>query len=895
MASSPYDNLLENSKTGNFSKISEFLQKNNFSEKEIDEAFRTLLTNYKKEKERYYASFKSFIKYTNINYQNPDHENTTILIETINLGLFYPCEKLIKYFKYLEGDSKLNINLTDDQGDTILFKIINSKLFKSEDNRYELYKELITENPDIQHTNKQGHTLLSLAVLNGHYFIAEELLKMQFELKQVVKSNGDNLIHCAVRSGNVLCLNLVKQFLSDDHLSDKNLEGKTPEGLACQLKNEDMIQFLTKNQKLYQKELLDEFTKRNFIKILYQLSSDSFNSDKKDLSLLWNNLLNEYMIEYNRINMTQSERKSISMSFYNKVVSFFKNNEEKFNYDQPIICLNYMMLKYKLGNITEVESLFNTFEEKFLEKDQTEQKLFFFWICFVNIQLILLGEYINSHKISKSNEILTKLENFLTINQKSEQNVEKNSYLSSIITYLNSNETINQTNDVDQIIFLYKCYKLSNEGNIDKAFSELKEYKAKYIKDKDTEKFLPFQKTLNKLKKFLKIKLLYQKGDYDKFIKHLTPLQETIAKDQENEYNRIFYYNSIGIMSLKKSQFKYAEFCFKKCEQIIKSQKKKEFIIQNIAGFMPCIWYNIGLCYFYNKKYEKSLKIFTYCKLFKNCKDNPCLYYRIGICLLDKELQSLKRDSISNSINDLVQTIEFPDSPSSVRCRFLLRTRDENVCSNENIVEAMNNFKEAIFIFKEEASKNKSPQSYLIEIFNSSYINLLFSLTILENWNDVLFFGKDYQKSPYFSKNNNFIVNNYLIQAYLNLGSVDQALDLLSKELTNITLPNYIMKMNDTFYSNIIHVDYLNVNCRIAIYVNFLKINLMKRNFEGFEGGMKTLIGLLKKISNKKKEDDNVELPMYIISILLYYFLLNNKIEEACLLVKTRKIPTMFK
>ena len=40
---------------------------------------------------------------------------------------------------------------------------------------------------------------------------------MQFDFKQVVTSNGDNLLHCAVRSGNVLCLNLVKQFLNDDY------------------------------------------------------------------------------------------------------------------------------------------------------------------------------------------------------------------------------------------------------------------------------------------------------------------------------------------------------------------------------------------------------------------------------------------------------------------------------------------------------------------------------------------------------------------------------------------------------------------------------------------------------------------------------------------------------
>ena len=85
MASSSYDKLLENSKTGNFSKISEFLQNNKFSEKEIDEAFRTLLLNYKKEKDTYYASFKKFIKYTNINYQNPEHENTTIQVYFIHV------------------------------------------------------------------------------------------------------------------------------------------------------------------------------------------------------------------------------------------------------------------------------------------------------------------------------------------------------------------------------------------------------------------------------------------------------------------------------------------------------------------------------------------------------------------------------------------------------------------------------------------------------------------------------------------------------------------------------------------------------------------------------------------------------------------------------------------
>ena len=174
--------VIEYAKEGNFSKLSDALSVNKYSDKEIDEAFRTLLHNYKKEKDSYYNSFKLLIKYANVNYQNPSYDNTTILIETVNLCLFYQCEKLIQYFKYSDGESKLNVNIYDNKGESILFKLINCKEFKSEDNRYELYQELITENPDITHCNNEGHSLLSLALLNGEYFIVENLLKLNFDM-----------------------------------------------------------------------------------------------------------------------------------------------------------------------------------------------------------------------------------------------------------------------------------------------------------------------------------------------------------------------------------------------------------------------------------------------------------------------------------------------------------------------------------------------------------------------------------------------------------------------------------------------------------------------------------------------------------------------------------------
>lgn len=867
------ENLNEFAKEGNFSKLSDCFSRNTYTEKEIDEAFRTLLLNYKKDKDSYYNSFKLLIKYANVNYQNASYNNSTILIETINLGLFYQCEKIIKYFKYLEGDSKLNVNIYDDSGDSILFKIINCKEFKSEDNRYELYQELISENPEITHCNKEGYSLLSLAVLNGEYFIVEDLLKLNFDMKQIVESNGDTLIHCAIKSGNVLCLNLIKDYQID--LNIKNKEGKTAEELAKERNKDEFIELLYKNDTMYQKELLDEFTKGNYIKILNQFSKEK---KEDDLRLLWNNLLVEYMIEYSRKDMTNSERNSISMSFHNKIISFFKSNEDKLSYDQPIINLNNMLLKYKLGNLSNVETLFNTFSDKFLEKPQEERKLFFFWICFININLLLLGEYINCQRISKANEILTKINNFIQINQRIDTNEDINSYYHSIVSYLNSNETINQTNDLDEILHIYKCYQFLNEGDSNKASTSLKVYKEKYL---NKENKLPFEKTLQSMYKYLKIKLYYQKGLNDKFIKHLTNI-----KENSNEYSLIFYYNSLGVFSMKKGNFKYAEFCFKQCEHVIRTQKKKELIIQNITDFMPCVWYNIALCYFYNKKYEKSIEILSYCKSFKKCKDNPCLYFRIGICILDKEIKSMKKDSIDNSINDIVDHYEQCDNPPFIR-RILLRTKDSELSNNENINEAINNFKEAIFLFNEETYNNKSPQKYLIEIFNSSYINLLFSFTLIENWNDILFYSKEYKNSPYFIPSNTFTVNNYIIQAYVNLNLIDSALEIINKELNNIASLN----TNSNFYSNVIHVDYQNVDPKLSLYVNFIALNLLKGNCEGIENSIKNIVRMIKKNSNKR----NVELPVYIISIILYHFLINKKTAEAALLLKTRAIPEMFK
>ena len=112
---------------------------------------------------------------------------------------------------------------------------------------------------------------------------------------------------------------------------------------------------------------------------------------------------------------------------------------------------------------------------------------------------------------------------------------------------------------------------------------------------------------------------------------------------------------------------------------------------------------------------------------------------------------------------------------------------------------------------------------------------------------------------------------------------IDKAIEILRKDLDAMT------NINFDFYSNVIHVDYPNVDCKIAFYVNFIALNLLKGNFN-VESSIRSIVKL-----QKEKSNGRAELPVYIRSIILYYLLINKKTAEAALLVKTRAIPEMFK
>ena len=120
-------NLNREATLGNFQKIKNLFDKNNFNQKEIDEAFRLSISYYNKnQKDAFINCIKFFLKKTpEINYRNSRFNNTTILMHSIDESKDVPTDLIISCSK-----DDLDMNLSDSNGDNTLFHLINNQMKK---------------------------------------------------------------------------------------------------------------------------------------------------------------------------------------------------------------------------------------------------------------------------------------------------------------------------------------------------------------------------------------------------------------------------------------------------------------------------------------------------------------------------------------------------------------------------------------------------------------------------------------------------------------------------------------------------------------------------------------------------------------------------------------------
>ena len=606
-----------------------------------------------------------------------------------------------------------------------------------------------------------------------------------------------------------------------------------------------------------------------------------------------------------------------------------KENQKSNKYDPKnnIHFLNYIVGAEHSGNFQNMLNVFKSYIENYKAENQNVNN----YIFYVNTIIILIEKCLKQNLIDFANILIINLNQFLQNNNIDTQSFDfKNSNSTQFLKYLSTNEVINPTTDLKGLTILYQCNLNLIKGNFEKAQENLGEFKSIFYgseKEKKNKNNEPIHKTMENLYHFLKVKVDYFLNVQFKLNKHLS----AIDKYKTSNDSILFYYNFLGIINMKQGHYSYAEYCFKYCRNII-CQNSMLYL-----KYLDGVEYNLALCYFFTKDYDKSIEILNKIKNLESMKNNPYLFYRLALSYIEKEFLKHKINFKRNNENDIVSKTIFNDNNDepAFKKRFLLVNQspspsiinpptdgeDDDENSNNSIdnldfSEAIRALKECILIINgynsyhaqiyetlkplinnelidlkplfnndENQEKNFADDSNFQynDIYELAYLNLIFCLIRNENYAESIEIIEEFrEKNPNLNKYR-FVLDNYSIEAYLKLGEFDKALNILSKE--NFSYENIDAK--GAFFSNSNNQVYNEVTYRLALYINLIKINILNNNAQDAEKYINSILSLLNYPTEK-------ELPPYVINIIIFYFLSIGKNEQAVQIIKYRRIPKFY-
>ena len=967
-------------KVDSVEKLEAFLKKKKKSSKDhsnYDILFRYFINKNTPEDQLDHL-LEIFLPKLDANFQSQNNGNTTPMMHLVGEGLNSLCEQLIQ-----KNGENLDLTLKDNDQENIFFKIINS----SNDNRkVNLFKQALTllkedsEEEEKKETldviNSSGKSLIESALNIGNSDISSMLLMEGIDPKIKNEVNGDNLLHFAIRGKNPFCLkmvlNTVEQDIIHEFIKEKNKDNETPIQLASKLNISTIVKQLNdfisgeKKSKIFGEnnedeiyDLLSQLTEDNTNKIVNTIKKNYYVSDwnqlfleiikknqsnqKYDAELI--RKLNDYF-NFNKelndidenidkkdsnkdINKKEDEKNEIKFP-----ICLNRKEKEKLNKYDPknnIHFLNYIVGAEYTGSFQNMLNVLKSYIENYKAENQNVNN----YIFYVNTIVILIEKCLKHNLIDFANILIINLNQFLQNNNTNAQCLDfKNSNSNQFLKYLSVNEVINPTTDLKGLTILYQCNLNLIKGNYEKAQENLGEFKSKFFggdKEKKNKNNEPIHKTMENLYHFLKVKVDYFSNIQFKLNKHLS----SIDKYKTSNDSILFYYNFLGIINMKQGHYSYAEYCFKYCRNII-CQNSMLYL-----KYLDGVEYNLALCYFFTKDYDKSIEILNKIKNLESMKNNPYLFYRLALCYIEKEFLKQKINFKKNNENDIVCKTIFNDKNDepAFKKRFLLvnqspppsiinppkegKNQNDNKEGEENqntaidnldFTEAISALKECILIIKgyssynaqiyeilkplinnelidlkplfnkeEDKKKNSSDDSNMQynDIHELAYLNLIFCLIRNENYVEAIEIIEEFrERRPDKYK---FVLDNYSIEAYLKLGEFNKALNILSKE--NFSYENIDAK--GAFFSNSNHQVYNEVTYRLALYINLIKINILNNNAQDAEKYINSILSLLNYPAEK-------ELPPYVINIIIFYFLSIGKNEQAVHIIKYRTIPKFY-
>jgi hypothetical protein len=833
-------NLLKEAENGHSFLIMTFLSSYNFSQKAIDQAFRRCLKNFpshKEDQDEYIKCFRSFIEhYNDFNYQNEEEGKQTILMQIATSGVKIAFDLIILYSQELS--LQINYKLIDCNGDNIMHKIINSPKLTDED-KINMIKKLIQLGIQINCENGKGLNALSSSLLTGNSRLTEEMIKFGADINATNNITGDNMVHYAVYGKNPLCLQLLKdknESLVYELKARKNKNGESPLELATKMGLSKFLPLLGETANSQHKqfsmiETLEEFRQGNYQEAL-RLLQEIQSTNEVNFSVQWNILLVKYF---------QNDCDNIMT----KISDFFTNLEQ----DQMrmpinnILLYNYALFQLKLGNYKQLINIM-TDENTQLTKNSNHID----WILFINLSFILINIFLELRQTKTANIILNAIESFINKEKKRE------TLKSNICEYLNSKEVLNDMTNTDDfygVLNLFKAYKALVDFKSEDAKKYLNEYKRISSSSKSV-----FFSAIKNFYFFLKIKLEYHNNSFFKCYKHLNGI---LLSERTLEAS-LFYNNTMGIINLRHKKYFLAQSFFKTAFSFFKqnvdmiTKSNPEWI-----KYAANVRYNIGLSYFYQKRWAEAYSSFTAVR--EILAYSPFLHYRLGLCNLEMAMGLTKQESLNFSSDLVDKFIGFSSTESNKYSdqldpsikpgikKIILRNSSMqggpySILFNKYLNDAVLHFKQSLCLMKNNQNFNKEIED-ISKFYDSNnniplscenklcsniatpcYLNLIFSLILLHEWTSVIHYSNEFEVGPYFNRELEYTIDNYKIEAYLALNQHKMIIDILKKNMLNNNFSYLSVDFKGAFYNQGTKTVSPEINYKIALYIKLTKCRL---------------------------------------------------------------------
>ena len=830
--------LKKEASSGNHKRIKTIFDSNRFNQSEIDEAFRFCIRNYNKNlKDSYVNCIKIFLnKIQDINFQNSNYNNTTILMYSIDESQETATDMIISCYK-----EDLDINLKDDNQNNTIFHLIKNDKFSSKI-QSDFIKDLILNDFNLNTKNNKNETIISILTSKKRECLYEE----------------------------------IKNKINENKFNQNKLTN-----LYNENKYEELIELMNKYEQNEKQEIINKNSlkfNKLYIELKIIINSEGLHkgiadnlikNDKSVNSMLESKVINDYQCKI--LNILRKE-------------TFDKGggDGEGGGYGVCLI-INKMIMLYQIDHYYDLFSLMKNVEKNNFFNSNIYFILYKFFILFDmmierNYYTKALGIFNNlKYKLKDINvDLEENRDNSNKNNDKKENNKPKKN--NKIII---PKDIPFDLKNLNNILNMYKTHVNSFIINSTNSNENTSSFYTKSIKELKNIKFVENQQinvdNYKNLQKYLIIKLNYlnatskntkNKINY-KFLSdnNLNINFSSIKNNKiELELNKIYYYNYQGIISLNNNNYNLASYFFMKCLQLIAKKNEIQLIKRN--HFYPSILFNLALSFFFSKKYVKTMKHLYFLINYSNNKSKffanyKYIYYRLGLSQLELLLKEDK------NINMLYN--------SFVNKKFILKTKKNSF--NEKMIkltEVIEAFKKTFILIKNNHND---------KIYFSTLLNLTFCLIINENYLEAIYYLK---KNKSENSEHLKIIKCYLMQCYIYLGKIEQARNISKEMILNEKYNNQDKKFYERLNERLITIN----GFKMSILINFIKLCVESGNIKELE---KYLFVILDCINLNISLDDkgiitNEEIPSFIINVFVYYYLLIDRKDLAINILKTRKI-----